>query len=223
MPIDWCTHFSFLPLLSLSQMYRSAKVIKAKLIASLAEVFASLGYALTIHAKINKIEITDEYLSSHLEELAALYLISVMNTYQQEHKITNQCLTNAQLLYTSVRDSFPTCDIKVVPACAVFISPVDHKPKLNSGHVVVMINGNIYDPSFEITSQDPTYLLHMKVVGVHFKLLSVKTKRLIINNWLEFTTNATRMNANPPYPLVSKKEYYDAQWVFVTDTIKAFM
>jgi len=192
-------------------MYRSSKVI------------ASLGDTLTIHAKINKMEITEKYLTSHLEELGALHLISLMNTYQQKHKIINQCLTNVQFLYTSVRHSFPSCDIKVVPACAVYISPIDHKPKLNAGHVVVMINNKIFDPSYEITSQDPTYLLDMKVVGEHFKLLPVEGKRLIIQTWLEFTSYATMMNANPPYPLISNKEYYYAQGVFVTDALKALV
>jgi hypothetical protein len=86
-----------------------------------------------------------------------------------------------------------------------------------------MINGNIFDPSYEITSQDPTYMLDMKAVGEHFKLLPVKGKRLIIQTWLEFTDNAKLMNANPPYPVISNKEYYYAQGVFVTDALKRFV
>lgn len=180
-------------------------------------------FTFTNHLMSNKIETKPSDLKDNLEELAALHLSTMMNVYQKEEGTKNQCLTNVQYLYSSVRKSFPGSDIKVVPACVICTSPIDGSTKLNAGHVVVMINNKIFDPSYEVISQSPhRYMLDIKEVGHAVKDFDVEKKRLIIRTWLEFTCYAQQMNSNPPYPLISNEEYYYAQSAFVDELIKEY-
>ena len=182
-------------------------------------------HTLRNHAKMNKLRLEEVMISIYQnpEELVALHIINLMNQYQQQNQIKNECSTNTQYLYDCIRESFPHCDIKV-KAVGVFFETYENQTTLlpyNGGHVVVIINKKIFDPSYEISSQDGEYFQTLKEVGDNkfLKLSNKNVKRVIINKFLEFQKMAEEKNKGEV--MVSNREYYDQQADFIDNQNKA--
>jgi len=72
-------------------------------------------------------------------------LLKYMNLYQHNHNIKNKCITNTQYLYSCIINNFPESNIKAIPVICV-----SNKYKATIMHMVLKIDENIIDPSYDI-------------------------------------------------------------------------
>lgn len=93
-------------------------------------------------------------------ELLVAKIILEMREYQRINNIVNKCVTNTQLLYDMMSD-FGIKNIKVEAVIA--IRPPDleiPQVKICAGHLVIICDDVIIDPSYEIYSMPNKLYVH---------------------------------------------------------------
>jgi hypothetical protein len=126
-----------------------------------------------------------------------LYLVHLMNQFQLDNGIKNKCCVNAQFLYRTLQNNYPTeTSLKVLPVVAVY-NRTENSVTINKGHMVVKINNLIFDPSYEVSSsRDLKYLYNMKDISTDesVKKCCDDFKRDVIKSWLDFQKFADLIN-----------------------------
>lgn len=82
--------------------------------------------------------------------------LNLMRQYQKENGIKEQCITNTQTLYSILTDN----KIDNVSAKAVFVLTNDIDNGISilcGGHIVVMIDGTIIEPSYDMFCRKEIY------------------------------------------------------------------
>lgn len=132
--------------------------------------------------------------------------VQVMCDYQKAHNITNKCYVNSMYFLDSVKRGFPMA--RAVPVFCI-------SGKRNIVHLVVMINDEIFEPSYDMENlPDKVYLQTVMELRQSFWATS-NTEEVIIahvRKFLELTEHAAQINLLKMMP--SSKEdllYYHAQ------------
>jgi len=137
-----------------------------------------------------------------------------MHQYQKENHIIKHCTDNVLFLYDCIRASDPSLCPKI---CAVLCIKLDIESKhvrINMGHLVVVIQDKIFDPSFELCGFEYYSTVKNFKTRIHeientCTFVEPVDKRLCVKTFLHFQTLATRMNQGEG--LISDRDYYNKQ------------
>jgi len=124
-------------------------------------------------------------------------IAKMMRIFQKTKNITNQCITNSQYLYDTIRYNFPHLNVKVANKI-VFVQ--DENKMIN--HMVVMIDEHIIESSYDIFKiKNKKYIDNNNVPEV-------------MKNWSnKFKKFADQMNNG--HKLVCDVSYYNEQADFL--------
>jgi len=145
-----------------------------------------------------------------------------MLAYQKENKVVNRCVSNAQFYYDCVKHNHPELKPKVQAVIALT------KKGESVIHLVVRIDGQPVDPSYDIVSSGvETYFENwadFRKVCAFSKIIDVKGnmkgEKWYVKTFLEFLGFAERINQGEL--LIVDREYYhkQADWVIPLDTLE---
>ena len=153
------------------------------------------------------------------KEIWIANIILLMRKYQKENNIKRHCITNAQYLYDTI---YLGCGYKNVRTKAVFVLSIIEETKtlyVNSGHLVLEVDGVIFDPSYEIfLLKNKKYYNNFKDFYNYYTILSEKHKKKCdlkeqIYNHTHFIKISEHINSGKC--LISNKEYYNKQADYV--------
>lgn len=144
-----------------------------------------------------------------------------MHDFQKLKDIKNQCITNSQFIYDTVKKSgFDSA--KVTPSIVL------HESLLNDGtielhintHILVLLNDTIIESSYDVASlkNKKYYFTYAEMCnGIklykHVQLKEIKIKEMILEQFLAYLNISKRMNSGEI--LVADKEYYHEQADFL--------
>lgn len=147
-------------------------------------------------------------------ELLVAKIVLEMREYQRINNIVNKCVTNTQLLYDMMSD-FGIKNIKVDAVIA--IRPPDleiPQVKICAGHLVIMIDDVLIDPSYEIYSMpNKLYVHNIKELSEYLKSYNdIQSQNTLknsieycIDHHLRFKTHANKINNGIKY---ADDDYY---------------
>jgi hypothetical protein len=143
-------------------------------------------------------------------------MISLMRDYQKMHNIKGQCGTNSMYLVDNLRNF--GFNAKVQPV--IVVSTSSDSIVVNSGHLVVIYNNVLLEPSYEIYSlKTKHYCFNVKEfidLVKQYKLENIitndKTKEFI-KNYLSFCNLAKQINEGEF--LIADRKFYDDQADYV--------
>jgi hypothetical protein len=144
-------------------------------------------------------------------------LMGWMFRYQKREGTVNKCLTNAQFLFDSLKESFPHLEVKVLPVMVYIPKEREDTNYFSMGHVVVELDGEILDPSYEINKHTEKQYFPTVQEAISFlpeNSISKKQMKKMVSNFLSFVEYAE--NINNGKILVSDKEYYNTQANYVS-------
>lgn len=73
-----------------------------------------------------------------------------MLKYQKNHNIKNKCVSNCQYFYNTINEFNLDIEIKTKSVIVIY-TPINSKTtNIISGHLVIMINGCIYEVSYDV-------------------------------------------------------------------------
>ena len=162
-------------------------------------------------------------MSSYVKEMTELFfgnIIMSMREFQKNNNIKNQCLTNAQYLYDALTENKVKNDVKV-QAC--FVISLDRDVYIVGGHVVVMLDNVVLDPSFDVHSlNNKTYfenvndfmkaLNKLKTDGVNINELKtdgIVGVKGVVSHHVQFVKYAEQMNRG--VQVITERTFYDDQ------------
>ena len=144
-------------------------------------------------------------------------LISRMHKFQQERGVENQCVTNVQFLYDTIKHSPHATDIDVkARACLVLETSASLMRVVV--HLVISVDDATIDPSYDIASLKtkdyyfslPAFLKEAVKRGIN---LPLDFKKDIVEKFIVFLDLARRVNAGEL--LVTDKTHYNDQADFL--------
>ena len=141
-------------------------------------------------------------------------IINRMYAYQLKNGVKNQCMTNSQYIYDSMRYS----GVSAARVCATLVLHQGDMVLNIINHLVVRVNDRIIDASYDVASLKgkkycftvAEFLEACKELNLHLPL-----KKKTIENFVHFLGISKRMNAGEI--LVSDKIYYNKQADFVAE------
>lgn len=154
-------------------------------------------------------------------------IINKMYEYQKHNKITHQCVTNTQYLYDCITMNTrkQNINIKCEVRCVYIVYVIDNKLILSSDHVVVFLEGKIYEPSYAIYKLNPVYIFTLKKLNEYINekrgtTLTSYEKKKLLNNYIEFKKYADDINdINYNNVVITNKEHYNKQADYIKKTI----
>ena len=136
-------------------------------------------------------------------------IMTAMYEFQKENNVTGKCCQNSQYLYDSVKTMYPDARVKAV--LVVF------KNRLGAicVHMVVMIGKELFDPSIEVSSQDPVYFNNISDFLYGTGQIEPNIKRTLIEMYIDFIKFQDKVNRGDLYIL--DRSLYDKQADYVED------
>ena len=145
-------------------------------------------------------------MNNHLKLVA--YMLDKMHEYQKINDITGECITNVQYLYDILTYN-TNLDVKVKSVYVVF-NYDDETSVICTGHLCVLINGVLFDPSYQYaTIKDPKYIVTFKELNKHLKNVDSVTKKKLLKNCLYFNELEKKINSGEF--VIHCKDYYHSQ------------
>ena len=144
-------------------------------------------------------------------------LMGAMFRYQKREGTVNKCFINALFLYDSLKQSFPHLEVKVIPVMVYIPLEKEETNYVNMGHLVVELDGEILDPSYEINRHSVKRYFPTVQDFVSFlpdNCISKKKMKEIVANFLPFVEYADTINNGESLP--TDREYYDRQANYVS-------
>lgn len=142
-------------------------------------------------------------------------LLYCMRDFQRKNNIKNKCVTNAVYLYDCMRVSMDA--INDISIKAMIVVSGNHKSPtftICSGHLVVVVNGNIIDPSYDIFSlKNKKYYDNIADCLNSVEGLSDTHIKLIIKRHIQFV--AYEKPLNDEGALAIDETYYHQQADYV--------
>lgn len=140
-------------------------------------------------------------------------IIDKMLEYQKNNNITKMCVTNTQILY-DIFKRYTKYDVKAKAIIVLYIDEIDEYV-MTYYHLVLQVNDNIIDPSYEVNKLKCNYYENVKTMLdnlKHNKLSIVQLEKKenikeLIQKHIEFTQLAERIN-NGIFT-ITEKEYYN--------------
>lgn len=138
-------------------------------------------------------------------------IIRLMREYQKMNNVKKQCITNAQTLYDLINHN-TNYDVKVQ---AVYVLSYDGDDCfVCAGHVVVNVEGVIFDTSYDIYSlKDPQYFDNIKVLLSNMNPIDPKDKKELIKKHIVFKNFADKMNKDEF--IITDRDHYHKQLDYI--------
>ena len=112
-------------------------------------------------------------------------MLDKMHEYQKINDITGECITNVQYLYDILTYN-TNLDVKVKSVYVVF-NYDDETSVICTGHLCVLINGVLFDPSYQYAKiKDAKYIVTFKELNKHLKNVDSVTKKKTFKKLLIF-------------------------------------
>jgi hypothetical protein len=150
----------------------------------------------------------------NINELQIVSAFNYMLEYQRKNIIKGKCITNVQYLYDSIKENIKNCNIKII---GVFVTSVHQNiHRLISPHLVLLLDDDIIDPSYEVYSlKNKQYYITFKDLNdttdiIHSTEYNIKE---IINSHICITQIADEMNSGKKW--ITDEEYYINQADYV--------
>lgn len=148
------------------------------------------------------------------------HCIKYMHDYQKKNNTTSMCVTNTQYLRdTIVCSNLGFDDVKAI---TVFVVGNKEKYLVIHAHLMVEVDGSLYDPSYETDSyEEKRYFFNFKEM-VDYIILECKgdypmsINDILIDNQFQFyklQSIADRINNN--VLCITDNDYYDKQHDYV--------
>lgn len=99
--------------------------------------------------------------------IAISKVCKAMREYQKVNNIKEQCMTNTQFLYDTIKSSFPNVDVKAKAVICCNIH--DHITIKHTIHLMIIADGKYYEPSYELYALKPRYFTSIKSLLENFK------------------------------------------------------
>jgi hypothetical protein len=127
-----------------------------------------------------------------------LKIIQLMNCYQQQYKIKQECITNVKYLYDNIILDNPLSKAKAIAVICV-------KGGKSYAHLIIIDGSDIYDPSFDINSINN--IKYFDNVDEYTNLSTLESKQftlfsecaLKINNNIHIEVNEKYINDQEDY------------------------
>jgi hypothetical protein len=152
-------------------------------------------------------------MSNTRDKEIAFALAGLMLRYQKENKVKKQCVTNVQYLFDQLILHGVKCKAKPAIVC--------NKTHIIRGHVVIVLDdGTIVDPSYEIAQlQDTQYIGNIKVFSSLLKYDDSQSQskedflKQTITDFLDFNKLAEDINKSQHCKsfIITDKEHYNKQ------------
>ncbi len=177
--------------------------------------------------KINDLQ-KNKIMNATNEELIISKLYMSIKEYQKINNITGECIANCQYfydcIYNNFYDYFDKVEVKNIFTC------LRKNGNLHcwGGHMVVMLDDEIFDLSYEINSKNPKYFTTYKTFQEYIKNNlnnhpTNKEFKTILNRYFEFGEYAININnKNYKYVLCHDKNYYSNMADYIEEIIKEF-
>jgi hypothetical protein len=145
-------------------------------------------------------------------------VVPLMWEYQKKMGIKDQCITNAQYIYDSLKFS----GVSSARVCATQVIHKDEEVRERRviTHLVVRVNDIIVDASYDIASlkgKKYCFTVAEMVDTLKEQSVSPEFKKRTIKNFVEFLDLARRMNAGEI--LVADKDHYNQQADFLEEAL----
>ena len=149
-------------------------------------------------------------------------ICTTMLVFQENNSIQNECITNVQYLYDSIKMS---TNIKNVVVKAFMVTSLDSDDNLTfvSGHLVIELDNRIIDPSYDVCVllKNKRYFDNIKNLLDNFnsdsKAQFIKKYKHAFDNFLKFVKIADKINSGDC--MVHDKVFYNAQADYVDKMI----
>ena len=154
------------------------------------------------------------------KEIMLANVILLMREYQMKHNIKKQCVTNCQYLYDTFKANCPLNNVKV--KAVIGILPNKYGTIIYAGHVVVEVDEDIFEPSYEVYSiRNIEYFDNIKQFKNVFAFPNKNDIKDIIKEFIDFTKIADTINNGEL--AITDKEHYNNQADYVEEKIKPFL
>jgi len=159
-------------------------------------------------------------MEEHAKRFARI-MTGAMSRFQRTEGTVNKCVANALYLYDSLRINFPLFEVKVKPVLVHIPDDETQTNYLNTGHLVVECNGEIFDPSYQINQHENRHYFET-IQELASSLPSGdnpirQSMREIITNFIKFVEIAEKIHNEE---MISDTEYYNRQADYVDSLLK---
>ena len=147
-------------------------------------------------------------------------VISHMHTFQRERGVKDQCVTNTQFLYDTIKHNHDV-DVKAT-ACIVISKDIKAKELKVIIHLVLTVKDQIIDPSYDVFSlEDKHYYFNIASFSKSVKDITLPFvfQKKNITIFLEFLDFAKKINKGQL--IITDKQHYTDQADFVEASIAA--
>jgi len=154
-----------------------------------------------------------------MEQMIIFDIMTYMLKYQKLNNIKQMCLTNVTYLLNSIHANYPLSNAKAVP-CVCCILDESSKTIHTIIHIIIIIDGIIYDPSYECWSFKKTSWYGLTINDVKLKYgdkISNDGYKSILVQLLRFNYYATEINNGTP--VITDKGYYNKQADYVESSV----
>jgi hypothetical protein len=149
-------------------------------------------------------------MNSYIEKKIQLF-IKYMIEFQKNNNIKGQCITNTQYLYDHINHNFSNIKHK---AKAVICVTNNNNIITCIVHMVIIIDNNIYDPSYEIISlNNLSYYDNIKTIISVLPHVSKEMISKTFTGFIKFIELADKINKGGL--LVCDKDFYNNQADYV--------
>jgi hypothetical protein len=139
-------------------------------------------------------------------------IIRHMLEFQEKYKLNKICITNTQILYDILKSDYFNLNPKVKAVYTISKNGVNIG--YTGGHLVIDLNNNIIDCSYDMVSNNTTYYNNFKDFKDElYKLHNTYNNDDIIDyknelkNYLKFSKKADKMN-NDEFLYTDKESYH---------------
>ncbi len=133
-------------------------------------------------------------------------IIYHMLRYQKKHKVIKCCVQNSLYLRDNINVNGWGEDVKAVPVLAV-IPDVSKDTLKIFVHVVIECEGHLYDPSYEVASQQPmTYCRTFVELLRYVENASEDFLKTMLTEFLSFQNLADKINSGE-FIVVDREHY----------------
>ena len=141
-------------------------------------------------------------------------VISCMHKFQQERGVKDQCVTNTQFLYDTIKHNYEV-DVKA-RACVVLSQDIKNKELKVIIHLVLTVKDQIIDSSYDVFSlEDKHYYFNIASFSKAIKdiTLPFEFQKKYLTIFLKFLDFAKKINEGQL--IITDKQHYTDQADFV--------
>jgi len=141
------------------------------------------------------------------------HILSFMLEYQKANNIEKQCITNTQYLYDCITKNYPNENVKAKAVICV-PKPEDINNITCIVHMVITVNGEICEPSYEVYCIENIYYFDtIETLNSVFTNITYDRFTCVCSKFNEFLEMAEQINNSGL--LICDKSFYESQAEYV--------